>query len=58
MKPADTTLLHLDLHVGDWVKIGNNIAIRLEHKSGRVAKLAIEAPRGEKVELQESMKQG
>jgi sRNA-binding carbon storage regulator CsrA len=42
-------MLRLDLKIGQSIKIGDAI-VTLEDKSGRVAKLAIEAPQSVRVE--------
>lgn len=51
MKPADQSLTHWDIHVGEALLIDDgSISVELEAKSGKIARLRVVSPREMSVE--------
>lgn len=44
-------MMRVDAKVNDMIKIGKNVSIKIEHKSGQISRLSIVAPKELKIEL-------
>lgn len=48
------SLMHLDLKVGESLKIGSDVTLTLQKKAGQLARLSIDAPANVRVEVKAS----